>query len=291
MASIEANGITIEYEIQGSGPDLLLVMGLGGQLTDWPQELVDALSRHFRVIRFDNRDIGLSTHATQPPPERIDFVKALVRASWVEPAYHLSDMAADAAALLDALDIGSAHVVGMSMGGMIAQLLALDHAPKVDSLCSIMSTTGRRTVGQPSPRVWRQLVRRTDATRDEAVDLALAFFSRIGGRDWDADAQRARTEASLARSFNPAGVLRQSMAIATTPDRTERLAAVEAPTLVVHGLDDTLVHPSGGMATAEAIGHSRLMMFPRMGHDLPATRHAELVEAIRVNAARVPVIV
>ena len=285
MPSVTSNGLTIEYETGGSGPPLLLIMGLGGQLTDWPRAFVDLLEADFTVIRFDNRDVGLSSKIDAPAPVRRDFVRAVLRPSRAGSAYDLVDMAADTAGLLDALDIDAAHVVGMSMGGMIAQQLTLDFSSRVRSLCSIMSHTGNRISGRPKPRVLAALARRADPHPEEVLDVAMSFFAMIGGRDWDPVEQRSRTEASLRRSFSAEGVLRQSMAIAVSPERTDLLASVRAPTLVVHGLDDTLVQPIGGIATAEAIGHARLLLLPRMGHDLPSTRHREIAGAIRANAS------
>ena len=287
MTRVLANGIEIEYEVSGSGQPLLLIMGLGGQLTDWHPHFVDQLAEQFQVIRFDNRDIGLSTHSDAAPPTRWQLVKSNLRPGSVRAPYELRDMADDAAGLLDALDIASAHVVGMSMGGMIAQSLALQRPRRVKSLCSIMSNTGDRRSGRPTPKVLRSLARRGQPDQAEALAITIELFRLIGGLDWDEAEQRRRTEASLERSYAPAGVLRQAQAIAAAPDRTEMLAKLKMPALVVHGLDDPLVRPSGGIATAMALPGSRLVMFPRMGHDIPATRHAEIIEAIRINGDRV----
>jgi len=286
MPTISANGIEIAYEVDGTGPPLLLVMGLGGQLTDWPQGFVARLAENFRVIRFDNRDAGLSTFDSSPPPDRMSFVKARFGRGTVVPAYRLDDLAADTAGLLEALDTPDAHIVGMSMGAMIAQLVTITRPEMVRTLTSIMSTTGNARVGQPSLRVLAYLARRETLSKSDAVAATVELFKLIGGRDWDSAEQRGRTAASVARSFNPDGVLRQSLAIACADDRTEALRKVAAPTLVVHGLDDTLVKPSGGQATAEAIPDARLLMFPRMGHDIPATRHLELVDAIVAHSKR-----
>lgn len=288
MPNIDVNGISIEYEISGEGPPLLLVMGLGGQLTDWPQGFVDRLSAHFTVIRYDNRDSGLSTWSTAPTPPRSAFVKAMFSTKGMDIPYHLSDLAADGAGLLDALDIDSAHVVGISMGGMIAQLIALDHSDRLRSLCSIMSNTGARSTGRPTAKVMAALARRSEPSRDKAVDLTLDLFTLVGGPEWDREAQRERSTASVARAYNPDGVIRQSLAIAVTPERTKRLSQIKAPTLVIHGLDDPLVRPSGGVATAAAIPGSRLLMFPGMGHDMPVQRHDEIVDAIVRNTKRAP---
>jgi len=286
MATAQANGIEIAYEVTGSGPPLLMVMGLGGQLTDWPPALIDSLSSHFQVIVFDNRDIGLSTHFSSQPPTTAQLIKAQVTRRALDAEYRLADMAADAAGLLDTLDIDKAHVLGMSMGGMIAQTLTIDHPRRVMSLTSVMSNTGDKRNGQIDPRLAIRLARRPEPTRVTAVAQTLDLFERIGGSSWNREDHRRRTEISLERAWSPAGTGRQLAAINASPDRTEALGAVTAPTLVIHGLQDPLVRPSGGTATASAVPGSRLLMFPDMGHDLPATRHGEVVDAIRRNADR-----
>ena len=286
MPSLDANGTTIEYQVEGSGPPLLLVMGLGGQLTDWHPGFIDALTPHFTVIRFDNRDSGLSSHWPGPAPTRWELVKGNVWRGWGNPSYRLADMAADAAALLDGLAIPQAHVVGMSMGGMIAQELAIGYPPKVSSLTSIMSNTGDRRNGRPTLRVVAELARRKEPNQAQALALTMDMMKIVGGRDWDEQEQTRRTSASLQRAFNPAGVLRQTLAISASPNRTEGLRQLALPTLVIHGLDDVLVMPSGGIATARAVPNARLVLCPRMGHDLPATRHREMAAAILANTNR-----
>lgn len=291
MASVQANGITIEYEEQGSGDPLLLVMGLGGQLVDWPQALLDLLSdAGFRVIRFDNRDIGLSTEFSDvAPPTRMQLAKAIVAGRPIPAAYRLSDMAADATGLLDVLGVDRAHVVGMSMGGMIAQQLAIDAPERVRSLVSIMSTTGNRRVGRPSPKVARLSMRRQEPTFDRAVEQAVEFFGHISGPHHDEAEFRELARMSVERSWRPAGTARQLAAILASGDRTEQLRGLDVPTLVIHGMVDTLVRPSGGIATASAIPGSRLLMFNDMGHDFPPPRHVEIATAIAHNAARAAV--
>jgi pimeloyl-ACP methyl ester carboxylesterase len=287
MASVQANGITVEYEEQGSGEPLLLVMGLGGQLTDWPQEIVDMLvARGFRVIRHDNRDSGLSTEFTGPAPSTWQIAKSVLFRRPMQSEYVLSDMAADAVGLLDALGIDRAHVVGVSMGGMIAQTIAIEHPDRVRSLVSIMSTTGSRKVGQPTMRIVRKFARRKPATLDTALDDALETFREISGPVFDEAEFREMAKLSIARSFRPRGTARQMAAVMASPDRTDGLARLDVPTLVVHGMVDPLVRPSGGIATADAIPHSRLLMFNDMGHDMPRARWGELVDAIAANAAR-----
>jgi pimeloyl-ACP methyl ester carboxylesterase len=287
MASVQVNGITIEYEEQGAGEPLLLVMGLGGQLIDWPLPFVERLAdAGFRVIRFDNRDIGLSTEIDAPPPTRGQLFKAVALRRPLPSAYLLRDMAADAVGLLDALDVGRAHVVGMSMGGMISQQIAIDFPERVASLVSVMSTTGNRRVGQPTPKVVRKSMRRPDPSIDNAVEQSVELFSEICGPTFDAAEFRELAAASVERSYRPDGTARQLAAIIASGDRTADLQRLDVPTLVIHGLVDPLVRPSGGIATARAIPGSRLLMFNDMGHDLPRTRHGEIVDAIVANAAR-----
>ena len=292
MAAVKANGITIEYDIHGSGDPLLLIMGLGEQLTTWPDELVEKfVAAGFRVIRFDNRDIGLSSESTWEPPSPVRTVASRIVRRAPKAEYHLSDMAADAAGLLDALGIGAAHVVGVSMGGMIAQTMAIEHPTLVRSLTSIMSNTGDGSHGVIAPSLLPKLARLGRPTRETAVERAVEVNALISGPGYDPVERRALAERNLARSFRPDALARQTAAIMASPDRTDALARVQVPTLVVHGLLDQLVKPSGGIATARAVPGSRLLMYPDMGHDLPRARWGELVEEIRRNADRAAVAV
>jgi pimeloyl-ACP methyl ester carboxylesterase len=238
------------------------------------------------VIRFDNRDIGLSTEFTSPPPTTGQLAKAVLARRPVAAEYFIGDMAADAAGLLDALGIESAHVAGMSMGGMITQALAIDHPSRVRSMTSIMSTTGNRRVGQPKLSLIRRFARRPVPTRETAVELGVETFRAISGPTFEETEARSLVESSVARSFRPAGVARQTAAVIASPDRTAGLRRVSAPALVIHGLVDPLVRLSGGIATAAAIPGSRLLVFNDMAHDLPRTRWQEMADAIAVNAAR-----
>ena len=289
MPTAEVNGVTICYEERGDGPPLLLIMGLGGQLTDWPPDLVGLLAQRFRVVLFDNRDIGLSSEIGVPPPGRWSSLRAVITGRQPRPPYRLADMAADTAGLLDHLGIGSTHVVGVSMGGMIAQQLAVDHPGRVAGLVSIMSTTGDRRVGRPAPSlVARLAVRRPpppDAPVAEIVDQAVDLYRAISGPARDVEAARLLFERSLARSYRPAGAARQLAAIQGSPDRTDALGHLMVPTVVIHGQVDPLVRLSGGLATNGAIPGSRLVVYPEMGHDLPRTRWPELVDLIVDNAA------
>lgn len=282
------SGITLEYERRGSGDPLLLVMGLAGQLTDWPAEFVDELvGAGFEVVMFDNRDIGLSSMTEWTPPSRLkSILSMLFRRPVKGVGYTMDDMADDAAGLMDALGFESMHVVGMSMGGMISQALAIRHSTKVRSLCSVMSNTGDRKNGNISPKLARLVGLPKPPTRETAVDEGVKLWQHISGDHFDEADTRARMAAAIERSWTPDGVMRQTAAIGGSPDRTAGLHGVTAPTLVVHGLKDLLVVPSGGIATAAAVPGSRLLMFPDMGHNLPAARTPEMVAAIRLNADR-----
>lgn len=284
MAQAQANGITIEYEQFGEGQPLLLVMGLGGQLTDWPQGFIDQLvAAGFQVTVFDNRDIGLSTEFDWTPPKQMKAVLGALAKRPPKAGYTIPDMAADAAGLLDALDIDSAHVVGMSMGGMIAQQLTIDFPGRVRSLTSIMSNPGDGKSGRIAGKVMAKMARLPEATRETAADRSVESFALWSSPHFDPVVHRARSQASVERSFRPVGTQRQTTAIMASPDRTPGLAKVTVPTLVIHGLVDKLVKPSGGIATAAALPNSTLLMFPDMGHDLPEPRWTEMVEAIRRN--------
>ncbi len=290
-ATASANGIDIAYETHGDpgGEPLLLVMGLGAQLIAWPIELCDALvDRGFFVIRYDNRDVGLSTKLTDAVGH--DFMATFLKASQGEPvevAYKLSDMAADGVALLDHLGIASAHVVGASMGGMIAQTMAIEHPTRVRTLTSIMSTTGEPDVGQPTGEAMAVLLCPAATTRDEAIAASVEASKAIGSPEHfdEALAEKRSTEA-YDRAFNPAGVARQLLAILTSGSRAEGLAQLDLPTLVIHGDVDPLITPSGGARTAELVPGAELIMLEGGGHDLPLPMLPQVVDAITALAAR-----
>jgi len=289
MASANVNGITIEYDVHGDdgAEPLLLVMGLGGQLVAWPIEFVDRLvAEGFRVIRFDNRAIGLSTMMPAAPPTRRQVVLSVISRRFAKSSYLIDDMADDAAALLDHLGIAAADVVGVSMGGMISQTLAIRHPDKVHSLTSIMSNTGDRKHGRMRASLLRKLPKLIARTPEDAVEKGVEMFRLISGPHFDTDAARRLGQEAFARSFRPDGVARQTMAIAASPDRTADLGRVTAPTLVIHGLVDPLVTPSGGITTAKAIPGAKLVMYPDMGHDLPRPRWDDIIEEIADNARR-----
>jgi len=284
MSTATANGITVEYETFGNpdAPPVLLIMGLGGQLTSWETEFCTALAdAGFYVIRYDNRDVGLSTWFDDAG----QFELADLLAQTVTPPYSVSDMSADAAGLLEALGLDSAHIVGASMGGMIAQTFAIEYPARTRTLVSIMSTTGDQAVGQPHPEALAALMVPPPATRDQAIEQGAKTWRVIGspGFPFDEEAVKERTAAAYDRAFHPAGTARQLAAIVSQPDRTQALAAVTAPTLVIHGEADPLVDPSGGKATASAIPGARLKLVPGMGHDLPPALFAELIDDLAAH--------
>lgn len=289
MPTIAVNDIEICYESFGpeDAPPLLLVMGLGAQMTVWSPGLIsELLERGFRVIRFDNRDIGLSSKTAGDPPDVMALYAKSAAGEPVDAPYSLSTMAADAIGLLDALGISAAHVAGASMGGMIVQMMAIEHPERVLSMTSIMSTTGARDVGQPDPSAIGALLAPPPSTRDEAIAAGVATSQIIGGSLFDEADARSRAAESYDRCFHPAGPAFQIAAIAATGDRTERLREVDIPTLVVHGREDSLVTLSGGEATAAAVPGADLLVFSKMGHDLPELYWPKLTDAILGTAVR-----
>ena len=282
-----ANGIEIVYETIGdpSNPPLLLVMGLGTQLIHWDLELCELFAeRGFYVIRFDNRDAGRSTYIDAPVPN----IRRAMAGLKIDAPYLLDDMADDVFGLLDHLGIEAAHVAGASMGGMIAQTMAIRRPERVLSLTSIMSTTGERRAGRPKLRVWGVLLRRAPRDKDAAVEYFVRVFRMIGSKGFPADEDRIRAHAAEAydRGHSPAGTGRQLAAIMASGDRTDRLRGLQVPTLVFHGRDDPLIPFRGGRATADAIPGARLIGIPGMGHDLPRQVWPQLVGAVAETAAR-----
>ena len=259
-------------------------MGLASQMLLWDEDFCELLAaRGFRVIRFDNRDIGRSSWLRgEPIPKRWQL---LIRSSGAA-AYTLDDMAGDAAGLLDQLQIGAAHVVGASMGGMIAQLVAINHPDRILSLVSIMSTTGNRRVGRPQPRMFRRLLRKGQREREAYINNQVDTYRAIGSPKFEFDEQRTRERAGRCfdRGVYPPGSARQLGAVVAAPDRTKRLAQVKVPTTVIHGDADPLVDVSGGRATADAIPGAKLIIIPGMGHDLPRELWPQITDAIAENA-------
>jgi pimeloyl-ACP methyl ester carboxylesterase len=267
-------------------PPLLLVMGLGAQMVLWDDEFCQALAdRGLWVIRFDNRDIGRSTILRgRPVPTRGQLLRRDRRAA----SYPLDDMADDAAGLLDHLDVRAAHVVGVSMGGMIAQLLAIRHPHRVRSLVSIMSSTGDRRVGRTHPGLYVRMLRRARLDRDGYVQNFIATYRAIGSRTYPPDPTRLRAlaERCFERGTHPDGAARQLAAIIAAPDRTPMLHDLKTPTTVIHGAQDRLVSPSGGRATAAAIPDARLVIVPGMGHHMPPALWSRLIDEIAANTSR-----
>ena len=279
--------IELVYEQIGDRDDvpLLLVMGLGMQLIHWDLEFCEMLAeRGYRVIRFDNRDSGLSTKIAAPVPPVLRAMAGMR----IDAPYLLSDMAADSFGLLDHLGIESAHVMGVSMGGMIAQVMALDRPERVRSLTSIMSTTGNRRAGMPRLRAFALLLRRAPADRDAYISYFVKTFQVIGSPAYREDEARMRETAAATydRSHHPAGTVRQLAATLASGDRTTRLRELHVPTAVVHGTDDPLIPLRAGVATARAIPDAELVAIPGMGHDLPHQVWPKVVAAFEANAAR-----
>ena len=276
-------GIDIAFERLGNrdAPAAVLIMGVGGQMIHWPDAFCDALvERGLQVIRFDNRDSGLSTHVKDVPAPNLPAVLAGDLSS---VSYTLSDMAADAVGLMDFLGIDQAHVVGASMGGQIAQTIAIEHPRRVRSLVSMMSTTGNMRVGQPSPEVMRELFSGPPAvTREDVVQRMVLASRLVGSPGYRADESEIAVRAGRAydRSHDPMGTARQAIATVASGDRTERLRGVKTPTLVIHGLADRMCDVSGGRATAEAIPDAELVLIEGMGHDLGPGLREQLAERI-----------
>ena len=286
MTAVRANGIDIEYAETGrrDAPVVLLIMGLGMQLVAWPESLCEGLAaRGFRVVRFDNRDIGLSTR--MPSAGSLATAAMMARAFFhlpVRPPYTLGDMARDTVGLMDALGIDRAHVVGASMGGMIAQIVAIERSERVKSLTSIMSTSGDPALPGPAPKVLRALLRPRSRDKEIAVRRGMELFRLIAGSRYrPSEAElRAKLEGAVRRSYRPDAFARQFIAIQTAPSRVNLLRRVRAPTLVLHGDDDPLVPMAGGEDTAANIPGARLRIVPGMGHFLPEALVPLLVDEI-----------
>jgi len=287
MRSALANGINLCYETEGdpSGPPLLLVMGLGGQLIWWPDGFCRALAeRGFFVVRYDNRDVGLSDKIEGGP---LPDLAAAMAGDGTSASYGLADMAADGFGLLDALGIDAAHVAGASMGGMIAQHMAIAHPERLRSLCSIMSApTGLMAPDPPSPEAAAILMRAPATTREEAVAAGVEALRVIGSPGFPAEEASVADLAgrSYDRCYYPPGSARQLLAILSSPPWVADLARVDVPTVVIHGDADPLVRPSWGRATADAIPGATFVSVPGMGHNLPAGAWPALVDAVAANA-------
>jgi len=266
---------------------LLLIMGLAGPMTWWHPDFCELLaSKGFFVIRYDNRDMGRSTKM-KARVTRAQLVAAFLGKRTGAP-YSLSDLASDAVGLLDHLGLDRAHVFGPSMGGMIAQTMAIEHPERVASLTSIMSTTGKRSVGWQDPALLRHMIARRQNTREAYVDTSAAFWQLIASPGYaePIDVVRERAGETFDRGISRSGILRQMMAVITQPNRTLGLRTLRMPVLVIHGLQDRMVHVSGGRATSTATHGSELLLIDGMGHDLPRGLWPTFAEGIRRNADR-----
>ena len=289
MPVAKVGELQLAYEDTGAGVPLVLVMGIGAQMVLWDERLLDALvARGFRVIRFDNRDVGASTRLDHlPVPKPIPTMARGFIGLPVHAPYTLSDMARDTVGLMDALGIDRAHVLGVSMGGMIAQHVAIEHRARLLTLTSIMSTPRARFI--PSPRAMRALLQPMGKTVEEAEARFLAVWDAIGSPAYPPDRERLRrnARASFANGASPRGFLRQLAAIGASGDRTKRLRGVQVPALVIHGREDPLIPVRNGRATARALAGSRYLELPGMGHDLPAALHARFADEVAELADRV----
>jgi pimeloyl-ACP methyl ester carboxylesterase len=283
VARVSANGIELAYETFGqrSAPPIVLVAGLGTQMLMWPDELCEQLAAVGRfVVRFDNRDIGLSTHLSQLPTPGLADVIARRQAP-----YGIDEMAQDAAGLIDGLELGKVHLVGVSMGGFIAQTVALRFPERLKTLTLMMTSTGSRRVGRTSKRVLMTALRRRADGRAAAIEGSVNTFRVIGSPGYEFEEPLIRDAAtrSYDRAHDPAGQRRQLAAVAAQVDRTAELRRLDLPTLVIHGLSDPVVDASGGLALARAIRHARFMGFEGMGHDLPRALWPEVLTALAAH--------
>jgi pimeloyl-ACP methyl ester carboxylesterase len=283
------SGIELEYVIDGpdDAPTLLLVMGFTAQLIAWRDGFVDELVRNgLRVIRFDNRDCGLSSKLDGQLANPMVVLDAVLKGEQLPAVpYTLSDMAADAVGLLDHLGIGSAHIAGASMSGMIVQTMAIEHPTRVASLTSIMSSTGDPRSGAPTDEARAALLAPPPPDRAAFIDASTRAEVWMSNRYYDEEETRAMAARSYDRSFYPEGALRQLAAIYASGDRSDSIGRLDTPTLVIHGTDDTLITPSGGAHTADVVPGSSYLLVSDMGHDLPAPLWPWLAGAIAAHVA------
>ncbi len=275
MAKLISNNLSLEYESFGapSDPTVILIAGLGFQLIDWPTEFCEAIAaQNFHVVRFDNRDIGLSQKLEEKGiPDMVRLMQQLQTGEAPTVPYHLSDMAADVAGLMDGLEIDAAHMVGMSMGGMIAQLMAIFYPEKLQSLTSIMSSSGNRHLPPSTPAATSVLM---SAPASQAVEDVVEFGLQVNdvigspGFRWNRDALKDHIRACVTRNYSPSGYLRQYAAVMASNPRVSELPGVTTPTLVIHGKDDPLVPYAAGEDTARLIPDAKLELVDGMGHDL-----------------------
>ncbi len=285
--ALVTTGMELEYDTFGSpgDPTLLLVMGFTAQMIQWDERFCSMLAdTGLHVVRFDNRDCGLSSKLDGVAVDTGAVMgAALTGAPLPQVPYTLSDMAADAVGLLDHLGIDRAHVMGASMGGMIVQMMAIEHAERVRSLVSVMSTTGDPSVGQAAPEILGVLLEPPAATREEYIETSPKWMAWHSKKHRSAERTRELAARTWDRSNYAEGGPRQLAAIFATGDRTERLRALDVPALVIHGRDDTLITPSGGFATADAIPGAHLLYLADMGHDLPEPLWPVVVHAVSTH--------
>ncbi len=290
MPRVATNGIEIEYDTLGDpdDPALVLVGGLGSQLLSWDDELCQGfVDRGFFVVRFDNRDSGLSTHIDAPDLDLMEAVATVLAGGEIQPPYLLTDMARDTWGLIDHLGLTGVHLLGVSLGGMIAQTMAIQDPDRVISLTSIMSTTGDPDVGHPHPEAVAVLLEPTPPDRDGAIEHEVACARAISSPDYfDEDYVRARKTLAYDRSFHPDGTVHQLLAIVSSPPRSDQLRALDLEALVVHGTIDPLVDASGGERTAECLRGSELLLIERMGHAIPHEFWAQVISAVVAVAVR-----
>ena len=276
----EVNGIQICYRTTGNqdGTPLLLVMGLGAQLISWPEKFIEQLQQNgFWVVWFDNRDCGLSSKTQGKSPDGSDMLVRSSMGEEITSAYSLSDMALDAIGLLDHLDIPTAHILGASMGGMIAQTLAIEHPKRVRSLTSIMSATGNPDDFPPTEEALSALLSEPLNEKEQIIAANVAASKVLAGPLWSEPYAREMAEKNYERSFYPEGIGFQMGAIGMSGDRSAKLAKLSIPTLVIHGEVDPLLPLHCGVSTASAIPGSKLVTFKEMGHDLPEKHWSEII--------------
>lgn len=294
MATLEANGIQIEYDERGNkdAPAVLLIMGIGCQMLLWSDAFCDALAdKGFRVIRFDNRDVGLSEHMDAAgKPNILEAVQRAMTGQPVMAAYTLNDMALDAVGVLDALDVEAAHIVGASMGGMIAQIVAAEHAGRTRSLTSIMSSSGRPTLPPPTPAATAALLTPPSGTdRESIIENGVQTWKVLASPDYPPTDGELRERLGMLydRANNPAGFARQYLAILGSGSRVDLLKTIGVPSLVIHGLADPLIPVECGRDTAELIPGAKLKLIEGMGHDFPPVLMARIAEMIAEQAGAV----
>ncbi len=290
MPKARANGIDLFYESFGEGEPLILIMGIGAQMVLWDEDFCRALAAQgFRVIRFDNRDVGHSSQLDelQSPKPRDALLRRLLGRP-IQAPYTLDDMADDAAGLLDVLAIPSAHVVGMSLGGMIAQCMVLRHPQRVRSLALLMSNSGELWSNAPRPSAFRALVSKVNGSREQSIERQIRLFRVLGYSPHRTPEARIAELAGLHhdRGVYPRGFARQFAAMLASPGRLSSLRKVRTPCVVIHGANDPLVHPSGGRLLAAAIPGARLLLIENMGHDLAPSVWPAVIAALRSNADR-----